>query len=410
MLTRKTVTKISVDQLQPGATIWDTTLPGFGVRARTGAKTYFVKIRIGGRQKWITLGKHGPLTPEIARREAFRILGDVVAGNDPLAAKKLKQIESLTAFDRLAEDYVKRVAMKQNRSWKETERIFKRYAIPAWKNRPVSEITRADVARLLDRIEDKNGLVMADRVLAQIRRLFNWHATRDDKFISPIVQGMARVRPREGPRTRILSDDELRALWKATEDTQPTLFGPLVRLLLLTAQRRDEVACASWSEIVGNEWIIPAERYKSKRANTVPLTATATALFGALLKSGPYCFTTDGENPFSGFSKAKNALDRKMLATLKEETATRGGSPDDVKLEPWVLHDLRRTARSLMSRAGVSSDVAERVLGHAINGIAGVYDRHDYKNEKAEALRKLSWLVESIIRSHETKPQLRVVA
>lgn len=410
MHNRTTITKTRVDQLQPGSTLWDATLPGFGVRARAGAKTYFVKSRVGDRQKWITIGKHGPMTPEIARREAFRILGEIAAGNDPLAATKKKQNEKLTSFDRLAADYVRRVAMKQNRSWKETERIFNRYVIPAWKSRPVGDISRADIARLLDGIEDKNGPVMADRVLAQIRRLFNWHATRDDKFISPIVRGMARVRPRERARTRILTDDELRALWTATEDTQPMLFGPLVRLLLLTAQRRDEVANASWSEIEGTKWTIPAERYKSKRANTVPLSPAAETILKTLPKDGSYCFTTDGKSPFSGFSKAKADLDRNMILIMRETATGRGVSPDDVKLEPWVLHDLRRTARSLMSRAGVRSDVAERVLGHAINGVAGVYDRHDYGHEKAEALRKLSKLVESIIRSHETKPQLRVVA
>jgi integrase len=172
-------------------------------------------------------------------------------------------------------------------------------------------------------------------------------------------------------RDRVLNDTEIKALWQALLHI-PYPFGPFTHLLLLTAQRRDEVANMRWSEIDGDLWTIPRERYKNGRANTVPLTEPVQSILAALPRSGEYVFTTTGHTPISGFSKAKAAIDR--------ASGVMG----------WRLHDLRRTARSLMSRAGISSEIAERVLGHAIPGVAGVYDRHGYVPEKRDALQRLA--------------------
>jgi len=182
---------------------------------------------------------------------------------------------------------------------------------------------------------------------------------------------MARTSLTARARDRVLNDEDIRALWRTLEQT-PYPFGPFIQLLLLTAQRRDEVAQMRWSELDGDVWVIPRERYKSGRANAVPLSEPVQRILSSIPRTSEYVFTTTGRSPISGFSKAKAAIDKASGVT------------------GWRLHDLRRTARSLMSRAGVSSDIAERVLGHVIPGVAGVYDRHNYISEKRDALRKLS--------------------
>jgi len=172
----------------------------------------------------------------------------------------------------MVEKFIRLYARRRNRTWEESERIFAKYVTPEWRDRSAGEIKRRDVAELLDKVEAENEPVMADRVLAAVRKLFNWIATRDDAFRSPIVKGMARTKPKERARDRVLRDDEIRALWAATETTRPAPFGPLVRCLLLTAQRREEVARMRRREIDGEAWVIPAERYKTGRANAVPLS------------------------------------------------------------------------------------------------------------------------------------------
>jgi integrase len=234
------------------------------------------------------------------------------------------------------------------------------------------------VTALLDAVEEQRSMALADHVLAVICKMFNWHAARDERFHSPLVRGMARTSFTARARDRILSDAELASLWNALERTSYP-FGPFIKLLLLTAQRRDEVAQMRWSEIEGDLWTMPKERYKSGRANAVPLTPAVLGILSGIPRTGEFVFTTTGRTPISGFSKAKAAIDRVSGVT------------------GWRLHDLRRTARSLMSRTGVSSDIAERVLGHTIPGVAGVYDRHSYVPEKSEALEKLSQAIAKIV-------------
>jgi integrase len=274
---------------------------------------------------------------------------------------------------------------------------------------------------------------MADHVLAALRKLMNWHAARDDDFVSPIVKGMARTKPKERARDRVLTDDEIRALWVATEKgrgdasqdmrTADDLFSALVRTLLLTAQRREEVAQMARSEIGADGiWTIPAERNKTKKPKLVPLTGGVVDIVAGLerVNGTDLVFTTNGETSFSGFTKAKSRLDAAMLVDLRAIAVKRndtssiaalddiqnwlGARPKEAKAARqklkriwWTLHDLRRTAKTLMMRAGVRPDISERVLGHVIGGVEGVYDRHEYLVEKRDALAKLEALVQEII-------------
>jgi integrase len=318
------------------------------------------------------------LTLQDARREAKKLLGDVARGGNPLDKRRKEAAAGADTFRSVAEEYVRRDG-KSLRSMRQREAILERLIYPRLGARPIGEIRRSDIVRLLDKIDDERGPSMADMALAVIRRVMSWHAARSDDFRSPIVRGMARTKPKERARQRILTDDELRAVWAAAEASKG-VFGPFVQFLMLTAARRTEAAQMARAEVVGDVWTIPQERYKTGFELVIPLSALALNALARLPKigKGELVFTTDGERPFSGYSKAKARFDAACGVT------------------GWTLHDLRRTARSLMSRAGVSADIAERCLGHVISGVRGTYDRYAYLNEKRHALEALAALVDRI--------------
>jgi integrase len=246
-------------------------------------------------------------------------------------------------------------------------------------------IKRRDIIALLDQIEDNNGPVMADRVLATLSKIFAWQQVRDDEFTSPIVRGMRRTNPRERARDRILADDELRALWQAAGDAGT--YGGMWRFALLTGQRREKLASMAWADLADNVWTIASEAREKASAGQLTLPPLAMQIVQAMPQrtDNPHVFAGRLKTPMSGFSKLKKAMDADAAERLKRQ------------IEPYVLHDLRRTAKSLMARAGVRPDISERVLGHTIAGVEGVYDRHSYADEKADALAKLAALVAEII-------------
>ncbi len=231
---------------------------------------------------------------------------------------------------------------------------------------------------------------MAQLVLAFLSRVMNWHAGRNDDFKSPIVRGMGRVKSSEQARDRVLSDDELRVIWRAAEN-MPGPFGRCVRFLVLTATRRNEATDMRRDEVSNGDWIIPAERMKGKREHVVPLSPAAKAIIDGMPKLGPYAFTNDGRRPIRGFTKRKAMFDAAVLTELRKQ------DPEAEPLPRWTLHDLRRTARSLMSRAGINTDIAERCLAHVMGGVRGVYDRYAYHDEKARAFEALAALIERIV-------------
>lgn len=375
---------------------FDDSTPGFALRISSrGNRSWIFMGRVKKRKLCrFTIGraalkKTDPgLSLAEARAKAKALRDALDRGDDPRRG---------AGFDAVADRFLEKYAKREQRRWKETERILNRYVRPEWGATPIEEIRRCDVAALLDKIEDENGRTMANRTLAVVRKLFNWYAARDDTFTSPIVRGMARGKPVK--RDRALDDDEIRALWAGLEADEfktgavPHPFAAITKLLLLTAQRRDEVAKMKYSETAESDggaiWTIPRDRYKTLREQIVPLTTAALEALGtqARVEGCEHVFTTDGESPFQGFGKLKAVLDDKMAEALGRD------------LDPWQLRDLRRTARSLMSRAGVRGDIAERVLGHVIAGVEGVYDRHDYLAEKRKALDLLAGVIEEILRA-----------
>jgi integrase len=222
-----------------------------------------------------------------------------------------------------------------------------------------------------------------------VRGIMNWYASRHDDYVPPIVRGMRRTSPKERARSRILDDHEIRLIWKQAKANGT--FGACIRLLLLTAQRRDKVASMKWADVsLDGTWTIAVEAREKGTAGELVLPKIALDIIRQqpVLGDNPYVLAGRGNGPIGGWSKPKAAFDDKVA-----EAARHAKLPD---VKPWILHDLRRTARSLMARAGIRPDIAERVMGHAIPGIEGVYDRFTYRDEKGDALRRLATLIDGI--------------
>jgi integrase len=372
---------------------WDVELPGFGLLVtKNGRRSFVVQYRAGETKKSRRMKIAGVLGLVGARKRAKKLLGQVADDKDPLHDRREQQRKAIArtehTFEKIAEEYLAREG-KGLRTLGQRRRMLK----PVYKrlgSTPIDDIRRSDIVSLLDMIEDESGPVMADRTLATVRRIMNWHASRSDEFRSPIVRGMARTKGKDRARARILTDDELRAIWKVAGRTHGP-FGALVQFLLLTAARRGEAAAMTRSELEGQDWTLPEIRNKVKVELVRPLSPTAQELIAKLPRIGKagYVFTTTGRGGLGGFTYFKRKLDK--------ATGVKG----------WTLHDLRRTARSLMSRAGISSDHAERCLGHVIGGVRGVYDRHEFHAEKKHAFEALAALIERIVNPKANVVHLR---
>jgi integrase len=395
---RRKLTPAFVKDVAPAATsqiYWDTELRGFGLLVLPSAeKRYVVQYRANRRSRRMTF-KSG-LTLMQARKEAKKAIGTVAKGGDPLAERRKKEAEASNTLKAIAEEYFKREGHKL-RSADQRKKTFERLIYPSLGTHQIDSIKRSEIVRLLDKIEDDRGPHMAQNVLAFLSRLFNWHASRNDEFRTPVRRGMARTKLKETARDRKLEDHEIQALWQAAKAAEGP-FGHLVRFVLLTATRRSEAARVARDEISpSGDWLIPAARMKAKQEHLIPLSSAAKAIIDAIPKFGPHVFTTNGRCPMNNFGKVKIDLDAAMLAELRVAAERRGEDPTKITLKPWVIHDLRRTARSLMPRAGVSPDVAERCMAHVIGGTRGVYDRYEYFNEKKYAFEALAGLIERIV-------------
>jgi integrase len=380
---------------------WDSTMPGFGLMVTAaGHRSFIVQYRANGISRRLTI--NGALHLTAARKQAKVVLGAVAQGGDPLTESRKQKAQASNTLHAVAEEYFTREG-KKLRSTNERRGVFRRYIFPRFGARSIDSIRRSEIVRLLDHIEDNHGPVAAQHTLAGLRRVFNWHAGRSDDFRSPIVRGMSRIKPGERERTRILDDDELRIIWRVAE-AHAGPYDRLVQFILVTATRLREASDIQRDELNGaGEWVIPAARYKGKRDHLIPLSQAARAVLAKLPVIGRrgWFFTTNGEVPISGFSKAKRQFDERVLEELRKR------DPKARPLPRWTTHDLRRTARSLMSRAGVEPDHAERALGHVIGGIRGTYDRHQWKDEKRRAFEMLAQQIARILDPQDNIVTLR---
>jgi integrase len=353
---------------------YDSEITGFGVRTtRRGARSFVLNYHANGVERRLTIGSYPAWPVAKARNRAKELRREVDNGNDPMA-----KVEPSKTVGEVLDSFMERYAPGKLRRPDHYADAFDRLIKPAIDKIGITDLRRRHVAEMLDAIEDNSGPVMATRALSYLRSALNWHATRDDEFTVPIVRGMARSSSSDRARSRTLDDGEVRTLWPVFG--QVGNFGLACRVMLLTACRRREVTEMRWEEVAGDEWTIPAGRCKTGRDHVVPLSGAARAIIDAQPQTGPLAFPGKGGVPLSRGGNHKARID--------------GLAPGVVR---WTVHDLRRTSRSLMSRAGVQPDVAERVLGHAIPGVRGTYDRHEYLAEKRDALEKLAGLIDSII-------------
>jgi integrase len=382
----KALTTMAVKRIMPPLTgrkeTYDAKVPGLFLRVtKTGNKSWGLDFRVNGKRERLMLGSYPVVELDEARTAGLDALRAVKNGRNPAAEKRAAKeaqpsADTVRAVTKL---YVERYAKRNNRSWRETERIFKMYVVPVWKDRPLADIRRPDVVSLLDGVEDNNGPVMSDAVLAQVRKLFNWALDRGIIDATPIARVQRRTKPKERMRKRWLPDAEIKAVWFAANNLGYP-FGPFVKMLLLTGQRRSEVAGMRWDEISNDVWTIPATKTKNKEDHEVPLSPAAVQLLKDTPNTGDYVFMSGRSkagNPISGFSKAKAYLDKHI-------------EDNGLQMEQWGFHDLRRTVRTHMSRLNVASEIAERVLNHTPQGIEAVYDRHGYLDEKRKALEAWS--------------------
>jgi integrase len=350
-----------------------------------GSKSWRVGYYVGGRPKAKTIGHYPELKVAAARKAAREF--------DPKKAHAAAQAGS---FKAVAETWLKQYVIKKKlRTAPEIERILNRYIYPTWAAEPFFEIRRGDVNDLLDKLEEEHGAPQTDCVLKVLRSIMSWFQTRDDNYNSPIVRGMHRDKREadERARDRVLDDDEIRAVWNAADGT----FGALLKVLLLSGQRVGKVVTMKWADISEEGvWTIPGEAREKGTIGEVRLPKLALDIIRAQpqLDYNPHVFPGNargyrlksGPPSFNNFSQRKDPLAEKLPADMPH----------------WTIHDLRRTARSLMARAGVADNIAERTLGHTIGGVHGIYNRHDYFDEKSDALQRLATLIEQIINPPDT--------
>ncbi len=380
-MARKRLTDTGVAALKPRAKMYsfpDPQLPGMYVRVMpTGSRSYVAVARDPrGKQVWHTIGNAAHVGVDAAREAARAAIAAIKAGADRAGPQ---------SFQKVAEQWLARaVDAKGLRTANRVRNDVERLVLSSWGGRDFTSIRRGDVALLLDDIERLAGPVSADKVLAHLSNLFGWYAARHDDYASPIVRGMRRSKPSERARERVLTDDEIRALWSVRG-----AFADFCRVLLLTGQRREKVAAMRRDDLDGAVWTIDTQDREKGNAGELVLTADAVEIIDRQprLASNGFVFASRrGDGHMNGWSKSKKTLDDALGST-----------------KPWRLHDLRRTARSLMSRAGVQPLVAELVLGHSQKGVAKIYDRHSYRDEKAFALRALAGQITNILRPVDKK-------
>lgn len=378
--------------------VFDAACPGLGVRVTAkGTRTFIVQWTDPAtkRKQRETLGVWGSLTVDQARDAARARLGQVAKGENPRAARlkakaeaERERAEAALTFDALVKDWAAlHLAHRRPRYAAEAERAI-RYSLADLLKRPAARITRHDAVNALDKLAKAGRTAMAGRVMAYARAAFRWAQKRGKVAGNPFADLPVSAGATE--RDRVLSDAELREIWAAAE-AEAYPFGPFFRLLILTMQRREEVAGMRWSELAEDfsVWTIPAGRMKNGKAHDVHLPEAARAVLRSVprLGGGGLVFTTTGKTPVSGFSKAKDRLDAAVLKA-RGEAAARAGK-DAAPLAGWRLHDLRRTGVSTLARLGFDSIVADKLLAHKpakLRGVASVYQRHDFGAERARAL------------------------
>jgi integrase len=375
-LTQANISRLQLPAGKSDAIFFDDKIPGFGLRLRAGgSQTWVFQFKIGPLQQRMVLGKASAMKPEAARKIAERHHAAIKDGRNPAAEKAVRAAQSANTFGPLVARYLefKRDRLRP-RSFAEVRRHLEAHAKPLHRL-PVAVIDKAIVAHLIKDIATSSGIIAANRVRASLSALFAW-AMKETDFVevNPVINTHAAGK--EKARDRVLENREIKAIWNALVDDE---YGAIIKLLLLTAQRRNEIGCLRWREIdfERNRIALPDERTNNGRAHHVPMSDVVRGLLEARRSKrseGQELVFPHGDRGFAGWtSTQKKALDKRI--------------PD---LPRWTSHDLRRTAATRMAEdLGVQPHVIEAILNHVSghkSGVAGIYNLATYAAEKAAAL------------------------
>ena len=408
---------------------WDTELKGFGLRVTPrSVRSYVLQYRMSGRPaRRMTIGIHGsPWTADQARSHAAEILYDVKRGIDPVEAARKRQRAAIELeFSRyvvtFTEGYLK---LEWRDSWWDAMRQLELHVVPYLKGRPLCEIEKHETAAVIAKLRGRPAL--ARNTHAVLRKLFSWAVDQGDLQVSPICSAPPPVKARK----RILSPDELIALWRSSISLGWPM-GQFIRMLIITLQRRSEVAALPWHELCqkSGNWYLDGDRVKNDEDHLVPLSPMACAVLNEMA-AGPkhisdkpevgwrrsgLIFTTTGKTPISGFSKVKKRLDELMLGHLQhlsdDRADARGEAHEKVTLASWRLHDIRRTGTTQMQALGIPIEVTEKVINHKSGetaGIRGVYNLYAYNDERARALAAWAAYLEKLVA--QSDPSIAVIS
>jgi integrase len=392
-------TQSQVDQLRPqagksDAYVWDDECPGLSIRLQGGSRRWVVWYGVDGKRRRVTLGAVAGIKLKDARIQATRIVGDARDGKDALAERDAATAQAADTLGRMVDIFLERRAKPRQRP--STYAEFERYLLKRWgplHDRPIDSITRRDIAARLEEIRVDHGPVSANRARTYLGTAFTWAMRQGLTENNPVVG--TEPPAAETERDRVLSPDEMAIVWRACGTAGE--FGTIVHLLLLTGQRREEVAGMTWEELDGSLWLIPSARTKNKIEHEVPLPQQAMALLPEMRRGRAHVFGRGRKGGFSGFSRSKARLD---AAIAKEHD-----------LQPWRLHDLRRSAATHMHEIGIEPHIVEAVLNHVSGhkgGIAGTYNRARYREQKRAAVQRWADWLEAVVDGRE--PGSNVVA
>lgn len=363
-------------------------MPGLILRvSKSGTKTFCLLKRIDQKMQRVTIGRFGVLTLSEARERVRLILYEIETGR--FQKRTDVEVQNIPTLKDVIPNYIEKHAKTHNRDWKRKEALLAKFS--DLHSKRIDQIKRADVVRECDKIY-KTAPVSANRALSHLKHLMNWCVDRGMIDASPIV-GL-KPPTKETPRERALTDDELRTLWIAS-DGEGYPFGDCMKVLILSGQRRAEVAEMRWSELDLEKrlWTLPSKRAKNGRQHTVPITDAMLTILGKMPRflGSDFVFTTTGKAPVSGFGRLKKRLDKSMPAGT----------------EPWINHDLRRTMSTNMAMLGVPQPVTEALLNHktgVVSGVAAIYNVYSYADEKREALSNWNEHIKEITASKNDQP------
>jgi integrase len=355
----------------------DSDLSGLVLRVtQSGAKSFCFPYRFGKRTHRLTLGRYPAMSLKEARQKVLAAKTQLHNGVDPRAEKHEKRQAKDLTVAKLVPEFIELYAKPNNKSWKQAEDNLRLYLLPALGDYPIHQVERSDIRRILDKLGADGKRTTANRALAHLRKFFNWLVERDYLEYAP-TDGLKKPYP-EQRRDRVLTNEELASIWKALNHLRPA-HANFVRMLLLTAQRREEVASMRYASVEDTVWRLEGDETKNKQVTLVPLSSHAQAIVSQQNNAEAiYVFSTDTEHRthVQGYSKIKKQLD------------------DLSGIADWTWHDIRRTVATKIAEQGADQNIIKRILNHTDNSVTSIYNRHDYMKERRLALQAWAdWLV-----------------